>query len=214
MSREVNTEHVRCSIENFLEQDKWNNNHLQFYEMLIDVARKYNKKAHHYKNFTNDNSDIINNIREQPWFSLSKNQELIITLLKNMYVESITTNPAYTVRLKLGNNLWFMIEYLNRQHRGCKEIKYRVSLCDNMDKHAYICYYSSKSQKSRKLPEYEGLEKYLPELSRYDIIMLANELIIYYDCDHSLTKIPIGHDYPLTLGKLALEIIKNPLNKK
>jgi len=205
MSRTVNTEQVEQSIDDFLSQEIWNDNHLKFYEMLLRTAKKYSKNAYSYKNYSNDNRDIINNIQEQPWFQISKNQPKILHLLKNMHVQNIETDPAYVVRLNFNNNLWFVIEYLDRQRKGKREVKYRVSFCDNMDDHAYICYYSSQHLRSRKLPEYERLEQYLTGLTRYDIIMLSNELVIYYDCDHHLSKIPMGHDYPLPLKKLALE---------
>lgn len=208
MSRVVDTPQIEQSINQFLGQDTWNNNHLQFYEMLLRMATRYNQRAHHYKNYANDNTDIINNVREQPWFQMSQKQDKIIRLLEHMHVEEIATEPAYVVRLNFESNLWFMVEFLDRQHKGKREVKYRVSFCDNMDDHAYICYYSSQHPRSRKLPEYEKLERYLPDLSRYDIVMLANELVIYYDCQHNLNAMPMGHDYPITLGKLVKEIIQ------
>lgn len=207
MSRIVCTEQVKTSIDNFLGQEFWNNNHLQFYEMLLLTVKKYHKRALYYKNFSNDNRDIINNIKEQPWFQYSKNQNRILALLGKMYVHEIKTEPAYILRLNFGCNLWFVIQYF-KQNQTDDEVKYRVSFCDNMDDHAYICYYSSKHPRSRKLPEYEKLENYINGLSRYDIIMLANELVIYYDCQYGVINLPIGHDYPLSLNKLAQETLK------
>ena len=221
MSRIININDVKLSINDYLTQEPWRNNHYSFYKMLLQLAKKYSDKAVTYNQSNNDNKDIILNVKEQQWFKYSVNKTYILQLLNNMYITDITDIkdikdikdiPSYVLKLNMGNNVWFLIEYLNKNSNSKKQIKYRVSFMNHMDSHAYICYYNSLKSKSRKLPEYDKINEYLPELTRFEIICIVNELIIYYDIYKLFTDIHIGSDYPLSLHKLT-EVTFSKLKK-
>jgi hypothetical protein len=52
------------------------------------------------------------------------------------------------------------------------------------------------------LPEYDQLKKILPTLEKHEIICLAIELILYYDVDGIMSRLPIGNNYPISLFRL------------
>lgn len=203
MSRAVNIDQVKNSIHNYLDQH-WSNNHMLFYQMLLDELKIFKQKAHYFKEFREDTKEIALNMKEQPWFKYSRNKNTIINLIQFAVVEKITNQHGlYNVLLKLNNNCWFEIEYYQKK----KQIKYRVSFRDQVN-HAYICYYNNLKDNQHQLPDYIKVESMLPLLDRYDIIMLTNEIVMYYDIDNQLSKLPIGNKYPITLSLLAEKTVE------
>lgn len=192
---------ISKSIDNFLIQP-WSQNHMEFYRMLADKIKTYSSRAQLYLEYHNDKCEILANIKTQPWVSRNPNgYQRVTDLLNNMYMVSIETTPAYRIVLGFSSALTLTIEYYQREHKG--EVKFRVYWTLDDGDPAYVCYYNSLHHRTKKLPEYEKIQQILTGLSRSDIILLVNEIVIYYDIDRKMQQTHIGNEYPVTLNTLA-----------
>jgi hypothetical protein len=97
---------------------------------------------------------------------------------------------AVAPRTGVGTEYHFRVYY---EHSGIK---------------GHIAAFTPGARKMHSLPEYNNIMKIFPTLERHEAICLALELVLYYDSDHVMVKLPLGNKYPITLPQLMDGILE------
>lgn len=225
---DINIIKVSDAIDDLLDRPQWTRREYAFYQMLIAKAKQYSIKAGArtaksrpngpVKDLSSDINDIHDNIQSQPWFQVSSNQGTILSLFNNMkLLECIhqggpeAHNYHYRLDLLLGQrNGLHLIMDVARDPRTAARPPYHFRVYYELgSSKGHIAAYTPGKSKGHHLPEYDHLTKLLPTLERHEIICLAIELVLYYDVDNVMSKLPLGNIYPVTLKQLMDGIINN-----
>lgn len=223
-SGDVNISKVSDAIDSLLNRPCWTKKEVTFYRMLVSKVKEYSNKLPKPKesplrDLSNDIKDIQGNIALQPWFKHSNNQGTITELFRHMKIAKCrhqgspeAHNYRYRLELKLGNGTGretphLVMEVARDMHANTTlPYHFRVYYGTGANK-GHIAAYTPGKSKGHTLPEYDYLVRIFPSLERHEIICLAIELVLYYDVDSIMAKLPIGNNYPITLQQLMKGIV-------
>lgn len=209
---------ISDAIDELLDRPKWSQREFAFYQMLIVKVKQYQNflpksidPAHPIKNITDDIAEIMQNIREQTWFKSSHNQGTILDLIQNMTIPKCLhqgsprdLNYHYRLVLALKPSISLVMD-VARDSRSTSSPPHHLRLYYESGRNkGHIAAFTPGigKKKGHTLPEYTILDRIFPSLKRHEIICLAIELLMYYDIDYVMSKLPIGNNYPITLTQL------------
>lgn len=211
---------VSDAIDGLLDRSKWTRHEFAFYHMLVSKVREYQShlpipKTSPSIDLSFDIADIYDNIKLQRWYQKSNNQGTIYSLFQNMKIVDCkhqggpeAHNYHYRLDLLLRPENIHLIMDVARDARSSDQYPYHFRVYYELGGNkGHIAAYNPGKTKCNTLPEYDHLTRILPSLERYEIICLAIELVMYYDVDEIMRKLPIGNSYPITLTKLMKGII-------
>ena len=207
---------VRNTIDSLLDRAKWTAKEFDFYHMLVSKVKEYQEKGRDHldnkaeqplKDISEDVKEIYNNIIHQIWYKLSDNKGTLAKLLHNMkIVKCIHTNNVKP------HNYHYILDILLQD-----TIHLVINVARETEKYTFRVYYEYNGNighiaalipgQAKSLPEYNCIEKIFPTLKRHESICLALELVLYYDVDHIMMKLPIGNNYPITMHQLMSGIV-------
>ena len=220
---------VSDAIDKLLDRPHWSRKELVFYQMLISKVKQYQGRAstgaatdspsihpRPVKDLSSDIRDIGHNISSQKWYKKSNNQGTISGLIQGMRLAECqhrgqpdSHDYHYRIDLVLSNNVHLVMDIANDSRAIlAPPYHFRVYFEYNSTK-GHIAAYKPEGSKGHTLPEYDSLTRMFSGLERHEIICLAIELVIYYDVDEIMVKMPIGNNYPITLAKLMKGILQN-----
>lgn len=207
---------ISKAIDKLLDRPKWTRHELAFYQMLLSKVREYrdhlprtNRAPKPIRDLSNDITDIRNNMTNQPWFRASNNQGSIMELYGSMKIVECkhqggpeAHNYHYRLDLELHGGIHLVMEVVRDARTSARPpYHFRVHYESHGVK-GHIAAYTPGKSKGHQLPEYDHLSRILPGLARHEIVCLAIELVIYYDVDNIMSKLPLGNSYPITLIQL------------
>lgn len=211
---------ISNAIDSLLDRSKWTHKELAFYQMLISKVRQYRDhlpqtQPRPIRDLSDDIHDILGNIITQPWYQSSPNQGTITQLFSQMKVieckhqgDLKAHNYQYKLVLKLQDNLHLVMEVV-RDPRVCSKPPYHFRIYFELGGvRGHIAAFTPGKTKGHQLPEYDGLIKILPLLRKHEIVCLAIELVLYYDIDGIMAKLPLGNSYPITISQLMDGILQ------
>lgn len=213
---------VSDAIDELLNRTKWTRRELSFYHMLLSKVRHYrnrlpNAPASPVRDLSGDTADIHANIVCQRWYQTSHNQGTISSLYGNMRIKECkhqgepgARNYHYKLDLVLQGRIHLIMEVM-RDARSTVQYPYHFRIYYELQGgcKAHIAAYTPGKTKGHSLPEYENLRNIFPSLQKHEIVCLAIEMVLYYDVDHIMEKLPLGNSYPITIGQLMKGIIDN-----
>jgi hypothetical protein len=219
----MNTDIIEVSdaIDGLLDRPRWTRREFEFYQMLVSKVREYrshlpSQKKGPLKDLSSDIAEIYGNIKLQPWYQKSNNKGTIAGLFQNMKIvdckhQGDPEAHNYHYRLDLlirPENSIRLIMDVARDARSSDQYPYHFRIYYELGGNkGHITAYTPGKSKCHTLPEYNHLSRIFPSLERHEIICLAIELVLYYDVDGLMGKLPIGNSYPVTLTKLMKGII-------
>ena len=212
----MNLAKIGQAIDGILDRDQaWTKHEHDFYQMIVNKAARYQKRAKAYKLNSHDKEHILNNIREQQWFQVSAHKSVILNLVKGMDIDlyQYSANAQRTelkLRIKFQGGVFFNVKYL-RTAKSVQSFVYFSGLCGGNKVRGNLCYLDTtnnlEQQKELKLPDYDQIFGLINNrqrrLDRFDIVHLASELIMYYDTQAELAGVNMGQNYPISLIELA-----------
>ena len=227
MSRRVHDiNRIGDAIDELLDRPRWSEHEFTFYQMLIKKVQQYREylpkpidPANPVKNIDDDVNEIAQNLKEQPWFKNSHNQGTLLGLITCMKIKKCLhhgnprdLNYHYRLEIALGHTETLMLVMdVARDPRSSSSPPYHLRVYyETSGTRGHIAAFTpgNSKQKGHTLPEYVILERLLPRLARHEIICLAIEVLMYYDVDQVMAKLPMGNNYPITLSQLMDSITK------
>lgn len=218
---------VSDAIDGLLDRPHWTRREFAFYQMLVSKVKEYQNRLpkpeptststaelQPLRDLSSDIADIYNNIAPQPWYMQSDNQGTITDLFRHMKIVECehrggpnAHNYRYKLDLKL-NDRTHLIMDTARDPRASSSPPYHFRVYYELNGNkGHIAAFTPGKSKGHKLPEYDHLIRMFPSLKRYEIVCLAIELVLYYDVDGIMAKLPIGNSYPITLHQLLIGIV-------
>jgi len=220
--QDINIIKVSDAIDELLDKPKWSRKELSFYQMLLSKVRYYrnrlpNPDPRPVHDLSDDITDIHANIASQRWYQSSHNQGTISSLYGNISIKECihqggpsSHNYHYKLDLVLRDQIHLVMEVM-RDPRSAHVQPYHFRIYYEVQGgcKGHIAAYTPGKTKGHTLPEYENLRRILPLMQKHEIVCLAIEMVLYYDVDHIMEKLPLGNSYPITIGQLMKGIIDN-----
>jgi len=215
---------ISDAIDELLDRPKWSAKEQRFYEMLVSKVHKYRRQGRPKprgsasppppslpppSSPSSDINDIMQNIKDQQWYKASHNQGTIANLVSQLKIVNCSYSPEpYIYNLELGIGQCALL-------MSCKA---RGTLFDFSFyyQHGSVTAYIARSGADTDLaalPDYQALIRIFPTLTRYEIVCLSIEILLYYDVDHIMSTLPIGQRYPISLASL-LNCVQEQIGSK
>lgn len=179
----MNLDAISSAIDKILDKPRWSKREHDFYNMLKNKVAKYNRTI-------DDRKEIMDNIRERPWYKGSNNQGTITTLIETLAVKECKYRNKYKYRLEItiGDALLIM---------AIKDGRFQL-------------YYKKGGLKAHiaghNQPDYSELKKIFPSIQPYETVCIGIETALYYDIDQYVQTLPLSAKSTITIVDLINKI--------